>query len=73
MITEAKKKTLEAFAEGRKLYKLMKFPEALAAFERALAVDPNDGPSKEYKKRCLDLIANPPPEDWDGVYVMTTK
>jgi hypothetical protein len=51
----------------------MQFPEGLALFERALTIDANDGPSKEYAKRCRDLIENPPPEDWDGVFTMTHK
>jgi hypothetical protein len=73
MITEEKKQVLEHFAEGRKLYKLMKFDEARAAFARALKLDPDDGPSKVYLARCKNLIENPPPEDWDGVFVMKTK
>ena len=73
MIDETKEKVLEAFAEGRKLYKLMKFEEARDAFRRALKVDSEDGPSKVYFARCQHYIENPPPEDWDGVFVMKTK
>jgi hypothetical protein len=73
MITEEKKKVLEHFAEGRKLYKLMKFADARDAFASALKIEPEDGPSKEYYKRCKEYIENPPPEDWDGVHVMITK
>ena len=73
MITDQKKKAVEIFAEGRKLYKLMKFGEAREAFARALEACPDDGPSKEYHARCTYYIDNPPPEDWDGVWVMQTK
>ncbi|MGD0726907.1 MAG: hypothetical protein ABSB63_15255 [Spirochaetia bacterium] len=73
MITEEKKKILEYFAEGRKFYKLMKFEEARDAFAKALKIDANDGPSKEYHKRCVYYVENPPPDDWDGVYEMKTK
>jgi hypothetical protein len=73
MITEEKKKILEYFAEGRKFYKLMKFEEARDAFGKALKIDPEDGPSKVYLARCEDYVKDPPPEDWDGVYVMKTK
>lgn len=51
----------------------MDFPEALRYFEQALEVDPSDGPSQVYKERCQEFIKDPPPEDWDGVYVMKTK
>lgn len=73
MITEEKKKVLRYFAEGQKLYKLMNFAEALKLFEMALAVDPKDGPSKVYCDRCRLYLTDPPPEDWDGVFVMKTK
>jgi hypothetical protein len=73
MITEQKKQVLEYFANGRKCYKLMQFKEANDCFEKALAVDPEDGPSKVYALRCKHYLENPPPEDWDGIFTMKTK
>jgi hypothetical protein len=73
MISETKKKVLELFNEGRKNYKLMKFEVAKDLFAKALRVDPEDGPSKVYFARCKHYLQNPPPEDWDGVFVMNTK
>ena len=73
MISDAKKKVLELFNEGRKNYKLMKFDAAKDLFAKALKVDPEDGPSKVYFARCKHYIQTPPPEDWDGVFVMKTK
>lgn len=73
MISETKKKVLELFNEGRKNYKLMKFDVAKDLFAKALNVDPGDGPSKVYFARCKHYLQNPPPEDWDGVFVMNTK
>ncbi|HEY9593742.1 MAG TPA: tetratricopeptide repeat protein [Spirochaetia bacterium] len=73
MVTEEKKQVLEAFKEGRNFYKLMRFDDALSSFARALKIDPEDGPSKVYYARCKHYIENPPPEDWDGVFVMKTK
>jgi hypothetical protein len=73
MISETKKKVLELFSEGRKNYKLMKFDVAQEFFAKALKIDPQDGPSKVYFVRCKHYIQNPPPEDWDGVFVMNTK
>ena len=73
MITEEKKQVLEHFAEGRKLYKLMQFEQAKQHFANALAIDPKDGPSDIYFRRCKHYIATPPPDDWDGVFVMTSK
>lgn len=73
MITEQKRKVLDLFAQGRKLYKLAQFDEAVKYFGEALKTDPNDGPSKIYYQRCRHYIENPPPEDWDGVFVFKTK
>ena len=73
MITEEKKQVLKFFAEGRKSYKLMDFSTALKSFTKALKIDPEDGPSKVYLARCKHYLESPPPEDWDGVFVMTTK
>lgn len=73
MISDEKKRVLDLFARGRKLYKLMQFEEALKFFDQALKVDPEDGPSQLYQERCRHYRQNPPPDDWDGVYVMTTK
>lgn len=73
MITEEKQQVLDLFTEGRKQYKLMQFDRAKDFFARALKIDPEDGPSKVYYARCKHYIDNPPPEDWDGVFVMKTK
>lgn len=42
-------------------------------FRAVLGKFPADGPAKLYHERCAALAKNPPPEDWDGVYTMTTK
>jgi len=73
MISEEKKRVLDLFARGRKLYKLMQFEEAQKYFQQALETDPDDGPSKVYLARCTHYVETPPPEDWDGVFVMTSK
>jgi hypothetical protein len=72
-MTEEKTKVLEFFKEGRKFYVMRKFDEAKEMFAKALQVDKEDGPSKLYYVRCKHYIENPPPEDWDGVFSMTTK
>ncbi len=73
MISDQKKEVLKLFAEGRKQYKLMEFEKAKNLFAKALEIDAEDGPSKVYFDRCAHYVENPPPEDWDGVFVMQTK
>lgn len=73
MISEKKKKVLELFAKGREHYKLQQFETALQFFKQAIQVDPEDGPSITYIERCEHYLKEPPPPNWDGVWVMKTK
>ncbi len=73
MISQEMKQVVELFNQGRKFYKLMKFAEAKEYFKKALQVKQDDGPSQVYLERCDHYIQNPPPQDWDGVFVMKTK
>jgi hypothetical protein len=73
MITEEKRRLLELFKEGRRLYTMQKFAEARDAFAQALKIDREDGPSRVYWTRCKHLIENPPEAGWDGVFTMKDK
>ncbi len=73
MITEAKRKAIQLFAEGRNFYKKQDFVSALKYFDAAYKADPTDKPSDVFVERCKNLIENPPDEGWDGVYQMKTK
>jgi len=73
MISENKKEMIRCYNEGLKLYKQMRFKEALKLFKKALDYEPSDGPVRLYIARSIRLIKNPPPPEWDGVFTMTTK
>lgn len=73
MITKEKEEVLKYYNLGLTAYKERKWDEAVRAFEQALSLDPNDGPSDVYLGRSKQFKINPPPADWDGVYVMKTK
>lgn len=73
MVSLEKKQILALFAEGRALYKDRRFEEARNKFAQALKIDKEDGPSQIYYSRCKLYMDNPPSEDWDGVFVMTSK
>ncbi|MBW3005150.1 adenylate/guanylate cyclase domain-containing protein [Candidatus Woesearchaeota archaeon] len=59
---------IQAYEEGLKLYLDQKWDRAIKEFEKV-----NDFASKEFIKRCKEFKKNPPPKDWDGVWVMKTK
>lgn len=73
MITKEKEEMLKYYNLGIAAYKQRKWDEAMKAFEFALKFIPDDGPCKLYIERAKEFKLIPPPEDWDGVFTMTTK
>jgi adenylate cyclase len=63
---------VRTFERGLAAYKNRQWIEAEELFRAALKLH-EDGPSKLYLSRCEEYALNPPPEDWDGVFVMKTK
>jgi adenylate cyclase len=64
---------LDAFEDGLAAYRGCNWKAAIKAFQAALKAEPGDGPSAMYLERCRLYAASPPPEDWDGVWVLTEK
>jgi len=64
---------LSLFNEGLTFYKQSQFKEAATKFAEAKNIKSSDHPSFVYLKRCMHFIEFPPPQDWDGVFRMTTK
>ncbi len=61
------------FHEGLIAYRAQQFRAAVACFERALGVQPEDGPSLTYLERCKHFVDSPPGAGWDGVWRMKEK
>ena len=61
------------FEEGINLYWNKKWDLALSKFHSALEIISDDGPSLTFIKRCELFKETPPPHDWQGEFVMTTK
>jgi adenylate cyclase len=67
--------------EGERTPTVLAYEEAFAAYlardfagARTLwLAQPDDPPSRILAARCASMITDPPPADWDGVYVATTK
>jgi len=68
---EAAAKGVELYRQGLEEYRERNWKRALAAFDAALRLDPEDGPSRLFRQRCETLLAGPPEwltEEWDGVF-----
>jgi adenylate cyclase len=65
--------SLDKFQSGLKLYREMNFNGAIEIFKAALELNPDDQPSSVFLSRSQMYAVNPPPADWDGVFVMTRK
>lgn len=63
----------ETFTKGHEAYKLRSWREAKRWFETALSRWPDDGPSRVFLARCDEYLAEEPPADWEGIYVMKHK
>jgi adenylate cyclase len=64
---------LNAFRYGVKCYRDRRWDDGIKAFRDALELNPRDFVSQMYIERCELLKHSPPPEDWNGVFVMKTK
>lgn len=73
---------LDYFATGIQHYQAQRWHDALKKFTIAAQLEPNQpgitpgvegNPSTVFIQRCEYYKANPPREDWDGVFVMKSK
>jgi len=64
---------LVGYSHALESYRARKWEEAVAMLEVILGDYPSDGPTQVLMERCRDFMKEPPPEDWDGVYVMKSK
>lgn len=68
-----KESLLSLFTEARNLYQSQDFYEAMKKFAEILKMFPEDKPSALYYERCLEYISQPPPPNWDGIYIAKEK
>jgi len=69
---------LETYHEALELYRSQKWVEALAAFKVADSKEDMfpgrvTNPSRVYIERCNIFMENPPGENWDGSWTLTSK
>jgi adenylate cyclase len=64
---------LGLFKDGLSAYRGRRWDSAIKIFQECLSLNADDKPSQIYLQRAQHLKASPPPDDWDGVWVMETK
>lgn len=72
-ISDEKRKLIELYCEGISKYRNREWKAAAEIFEKELSIDPSDYPSTMYLERSRMFELQPPPANWNGVFVMETK
>ncbi len=72
-VTEEKKKLVEIYCAGLAAYRGRHWKAAKSLFEKVLSMDSADYPSEMYLERCMLYEIEPPPDEWNGVFIMQTK
>jgi len=61
----------QEFHKALRLFRDRQWQAAEAIFSKLAAA--GDPPAQLFTKRCITYTENPPPTDWNGIYVMQTK
>jgi adenylate cyclase len=72
-IDDRVRETVNHYERGLYAYRERAWDIAISCFNAALAVTPDDGPSKIMLPRCNQFKTDPPNLDWNGTYTMKTK
>lgn len=63
----------DAFQAALEAYRRRDWDLAGCVLEDCLRIQPADGPARVFRDRVARLRAEPPPDDWDGVWHLTQK
>lgn len=66
-------RNIEIFSNALAAYRRRDWAGGIALFDAVLASHAKDVPSRLYRERCAHFAEEPPPEDWDGVWVHKEK
>ena len=64
---------IESFQKGLACYRRRDWQSGIANFNKAIKLNKHDTISYMFAERCQYYAEHPPPDDWDGVWVMRTK
>ncbi len=72
-LSSEKEQIIEHYHKGREYYLARNFPMAMAEFGTVLNINKDDKSATLHLTRCQHWLTNPPPDDWDGSWVLTEK
>jgi adenylate cyclase len=64
---------ISAYEAGLACYQRRDWVTAIRHFGNALEAAPSDKPSQIFIDRCRYYSDNPPPENWNGIWIMEDK
>jgi adenylate cyclase len=64
---------LSQWQAGRDAYVAGRFEDALAAFQAAATLRPDDGPCRVFVERCTNFLSDGPPAGWNGTWHFDSK
>lgn len=67
------KRGVGLYEKGLHAYRSRKWDSAIVLFRAAMENIQDDGPSDVMMERCLFMRKEPPPDDWNGIFIMTSK
>jgi len=71
-LSNKRQRVIDTYLKGLSAYKERRWEDGIKIFTEVLSIDTDDGPSSVYLKRCNEFKVNPPPDDWDGIFTMST-
>ncbi|MDP7024603.1 MAG: adenylate/guanylate cyclase domain-containing protein [Kiritimatiellia bacterium] len=72
-ISDDTRKIASLYTEALHLHWERRWEDALDKLAQALGIAPEDGPSNTLRTRIIGYQESPPPDDWKGEYIRTTK
>jgi len=72
-IPEDHMEAVRLFESGLVLYKQQKWDDAIEVFDKVMKMQKGVNAAEIYIQRTLDLKSDPPPPEWNGVFIMKTK
>jgi len=64
---------IDIFHSALNIFEEREWIKAQKYFSKVLKIIPDDGPSRKYIQRCMDMMKKSPSNDWDGVWKLSEK